>query len=381
LGDKTVTVSPQYSLAHGLDLNFSFPFLDAEWYLADDSLCWKLDEDHTAVLLDIGSLHEDGNCRVTALEHWEDGNVISMTLNYGGSDEEVYYSTTMWMSIRLLPWADQIASLWNCEPGERFDPLRYVSYSPFGPGVVLENDGEGVALSQEFGPGRNDLYLLRRFGEDVVLFTYGGLAKESRKENNSLEDSINNQTATFRPFDSLSNETDKKEMFKTLHELIDKHFLLLVDLSEDELDALLPDRITAYPAGFAELRDCFSFPCRELVEMSDSEEFPTLRFVGEGPNGESCLYTLVHGGGWFRQHSAAVSNGWYEEWDEAYANGKKTPDRAMSDFCGATAVKYRDGWLLKAGRFDNYDSMKPDYYYLTAEPLADAADEDRSPAG
>lgn len=125
--DKTVMVSPQYSLAHGLDLNFSFPFLDAQWYLADNTLCWKFGEDHTAVLSDIASLREDGNCRVTALERKEDGNVISIELNYSGSDDNVRYSTTAWMTIRLLPWGDRIAPLWNCEPGDTFDPLRYVS--------------------------------------------------------------------------------------------------------------------------------------------------------------------------------------------------------------------------------------------------------------
>ena len=381
VGDQTLTVSPQYSLAHAARVNTSFTILNAEWYLADDAVCWKLGEDSAAVLWDLGSLREDGSCRVTALERRVDGNVISMTLQYRGSDENVRYSTTAWMTIRLLPWGDRIASLWNCEPGDTFDPLRYVSASPFGPGVVLENDGEGVALSQDFGPGRSDLYLLRRFGEDVVLFTFFGDATETGKENNSLEDTIKNQTPTLRSYDALNNEKDQKEMLETLHALIDRHFLLLRDLSEDELAALLPDRITAYPVGFAELWDCFSFPCSELVEMGGDGEFPTLRFIGEGPEGERCQYTLVHGGGWFSQHSAAAPHEWYEEWSEAYADGKKTPDRAMTAFCGATAVKYRDGWLLKAGLFDNYDSKKTDYYYLTIEPLADDADEDLSSAG
>ena len=381
VGGKEVTVSPQYSLAHGRDLNFSFPFLDAEWYLADEAVCWKLDEDHTAVLLDIGSLREDGSCRVTALERREDVGVISMELKYGGSDEEVYYSTTVWLTIRLLSWGDRIASLWNCEPGDTFDPLRYVSRSPFGPGVVLENDGESVALSQEYGPDRSDLYLLRRYGEYVVLFTYVGNSTETRKENNSLEDTIKNQTPTFRSFDALNNEKDQREMLETLHALIDRHFLLLQGLDEAEITALLPDRIKAYPVGFAELRDCFSFPCSELVELGGDGEFPALRFIGEGPEGGSCLYTLAHGGGWFNRHSAAEPRDWYEEWSKAYADGKKTPDRAMTAFCGATAVKYRDGWLLNAGLFDNYDSTKPDYYYLTVEPLTDGTDENPSPAG
>ena len=381
VGGETVTVSPQYSLAHAARVNTSFTILNAEWYLADDAVCWKLGEDSAAVLWDLGSLREDGSCRVTALERREDGNAISMDLEYGGSDEGVFYSTDASITVCILPWGNQIAPLWNCEPGDTFDPLRYVSISPFGSAVVLENDGEGVALSDELWPGRSDLYLLRRFGEDVVLFTYTGTTSENRNENNNLEDTIKNQTRSFRSLDSLNNEKDQKDMLKTLHTLIDRHFILLTGLGEAELAALLPDRITAYPIGLSELRDCFTFPCSELVEMSGVGEFPTLRFIGEGPDGESCLYTFTHGGGWFNRHSSTEPSEWYKEWSEAYADGKKTPDRSMTAFCGATAVKYRDGWLLNAGLFDGNEMKQNDYYYLTAEPLADDADEDLSSAG
>jgi len=381
IGGQTATVSPQYSLAHAQRLNFSLPFLDADWYLADDAVCWKLGEDRTAVLWDLGSLREDGSCIVSALERTDDGSRITMKLDYSGSDECVFYSTDARMTIWLLPQGDQIAPLWNVEPGETFDPLRYSSHSPFGPGVVLENDGESVALAQRFDSTRNDLYLFHRFGEDVVLFTYQGTTSENRNENNSLEDTIKNQTRSFRPLDSLNNEKDRMDMLKTVHALIDRHFLFLTDLDEAELASLLPNRITAYPIGFSELRDCFTLPCRELLEMGGDGEFPCLRFIGDGPDGESCLYTLAHGGGWFNRHSSTEPHGWYAEWSEAYASGKRTPDRAMTDFCGATAVKYQDGWLLNAGQFDNLDRTQTDYYYLTVEPLADAGVEELSPAG
>lgn len=379
IGGETVSLSPQYSLAHG---QYGDRSVYAPWRLADTAVCWKIGEGRAAALWDLDTLREDGTSVVWGLERQDGDRLIRLLLNYSGSDEGVYYNTNADLDILILERGDQVAPLWKLEPGDSFDPMRYRIDSLSFDCTVLENDGVSLVLAQDDGENASTLCLFQRCGEDTVLFRYRGSTSENKNENNNLQDTINNQFRSFRSLDPLRSERDRDDMLQTLRALADERFRLLTGLEEEELSALLPDRITAYPVGFHELRDCFSIPCSELVEMTgSSDERPSLRFIGRGPDGEDCLYTLEHGGGWFYWNSWQNPHGWFSEWDSAYSSGKKAPDRAMTAFLGATAVKYHDGWLLNAGLIDGDEMNQNDYYYLTITPLAGAEDAETPPAG
>ena len=53
----------------------------------------------------------------------------------------------------------------------------------------------------------------------------------------------------------------------------------------------------------------------------------------------------------------------FGDWNDTYIEGKKDPDKEMSDWISGTAVAFEDGWLIKASR--DITSGDTQYYFLS----------------
>ena len=97
-------------------------------------------------------------------------------------------------------------------------------------------------------------------------------------------------------------------------------------------------------------------------DLEVSYDLSVIRFIADGPDGKAHTWSLANGGDIYRSISARYKFKNSGDWAEAYKDGRKDPDSDMSEWVGATAVAFDDGWLIISGKLDE---GKTQFYYLT----------------
>lgn len=349
---EELEVSSQYGLTVGV-LSDAFGVTYCEWVLTDDNAAIRMED---GILLRVSDLKGMPGKKGFSVLGLEPGYVF---LNRNISSRAAgVNSISDYIDIQVLPDARLADTPWHGQAGEElFDGIeRY---------LVLEGDEERCSFlvfsegwTQDDGKILVGLSEARQLGQDVVRVTVTSRVGTSAWTG-----------FEFLFHDPRENEEQQARMQELIDALFDGgHLQLLRGLSEEEYEALLPDRVVDVPGSSASGNGGFSIPCTRLIGMARDGLHYYLEWIGNNSEGEAVRYILHNDG-------PAYDDGENEpfmSWKTAYEAGKKTPDEAMSAFIGCPAVAFEDGWLIQPGKIylNRTNSMADNYYYLTVEPEA-----------
>lgn len=229
---------------------------------------------------------------------------------------------------------------------------------------ILENDGERItAIIKPLWTDRVVICMAQQMGEDLVLACSDGVGRITDDHGTSKDKALS-------PDMDLD---DRAFLLEPLTALFDGRIRLLQGLSKEQMTQILPDRIADYPVGFSLNKKHFSIPCSELLSVGmedlpwlDDYYAPAIRFKGSGPDGKGYVYSLYNGGETHKNNAVGYVEPLSYDLNRAYRDEEAAVDSVMSDFIGAKAVEYQDGWLILVGNIDPNGKEKQ-LYFLTME--------------
>ena len=369
LGGEEFVSYPQYSLMHGMP---TFGGESTDWVISDPVFTVRSGEDRILQLTGLDQLCSTERYYLDAMKQTDDRLHLHFSRSVNDKPDEAHAQTTSFeLDILLLQDRELRQLPWYLEEGQTItgkhirDDDGLVHYD------IRENSGDRLIFSMHDEWGRLPAFgIARQIGPDVLIGLSQGFI-------NRWEDRVDwsgNNPVMAEHFDlDPDTEADAELLAEPLLVFFDGHVHLSRGLTEEEQRMVLPGRVADFPPGETSYKNGgFAFPCRQLLEMVEEPEYSgtlILRFLGDGPDGEPCVYTLLNGGN-LALRQGLYENGapWYAEWDAAFEAGCQNPDEAMTAFLGAPAVAYEDGWLLNPGTFMGVRSPEPDYYFLTLEP-------------
>ncbi len=377
LNGEEAAVYPQYSLVRG---TLSEGWVDGHWYFADDVFTLQVNDSLVLQLTGLDKLCSEGRYYVNGVSR-DNGNLkISLTRNYSVSPDadhiDQIYSD---LEIRIIPEQKLEAVPWLKKPGEATSADAFINPYLTSEVTTLENNGKEAYFLARTPYGRDIIGMAIQNGQNMICCFSSGYYFRFNNKNDWSGNSQTVYPTNLNPFDDTEDRTFLAEPF---HALSTGCIHCFHDLTEEETGAILPSRIINQAVGnsTASTDGDFSFPCQNLVEFhgditdwSEDDDITdtlyTLCFTGDGPNSKQFLYTLVNGAGIAAFSLEGTDYEAVYRWGEAYKNGHSQPDEAMTEFLGAPAVAYEEGWILHPGSWDYDSKLKENYYYLTMTVL------------
>ncbi len=377
LKDGDVFAYDQYSLRCGRERGTIMSVLDSEWNLYDDIITWKIDDDLLLQLIGLRSLSLSRSYDLRFMQH-EPQHQLFFDYMKSSQNENTSFSEYAFLSVFVLPNMQLSEQPWYADGGEtvtaksvlELTVWEYTDGMNERSGIeteytILDNRGDTLVFSIPYDMSREFPYkalcYARQIGPDVVIgASYGNIYSFHRIKNDQHE----------KIFDPVSNVDDLDYLEEPLRKLFNGGIRLIRDPSGAALKKLLPCRISNYPASLKSVT-LFSFPCSELIDMSASDvhapgiasDISVIRFVATGPDGKEHVWSLANGADIHNSISARYRFKNFGDWNDTYIEGKKDPDKEMSDWISGTAVAFEDGWLIKASR--DITSGDTQYYFLS----------------
>ena len=355
LGEESLTLSSRYSLSVG-KYDPHYDIVKSEWVLQDDSVALPLSDGSLFLVTGIHSLPGKPGFAVQELYDAGDGG-YAMLKRLDRSqgricDDFLQIRTFTNKGLSVLPFSGEVGEELS------FGGCTY---------LVLEREEDGLVFLEnnpgwldQFGETIIGLSLARPVGQDTVMATIRAWAGNF------------NGTTTILDFHDPRDDPEQFARMRGLLEaVLDEYVHILHGLSDEELTALLPDRVADQPERYAVVDGSFSIPCTRLLGMSrydtQGSSYDEFVWLGTDADGQPVRYTLRNVAIAADYHGKTET---YDKWRDAFEAGRKTPDESMSAFIGCRAVAYEGGWLLCPGKvhFSKINSMANNYYYLTMRP-------------
>lgn len=370
----------RYSLSRG-HLDFfrraAVFMLDSTWSFSNDVFSFMTDE---STLLQLSGLRTLSEGKTYYLRSAETDDPLPR-LNFYNNEHGEDFSVSAELDVYVLKDRTLSEEAWFLEAGESTEASSFCSFECYiemdgslrcsaldTDYRILENDGETITFLMTL----KDRYLeptalcmARQYGQDIV-------AAVSRAERFA-------SGAVFErtPFDPAGSKEQRAILLEPLQTLFDGNIRLIADPTDEMLALALPQSIDNCPCWFFDKGTRLSIPCSRLLAMEyDEESNQVLRFIGPGPDGKECLYTLLNGGNGVDGKERERR----EHWNLVYKRDKTAVDSDMSQFLGARAIRCDEGWVVKMGTFlGDSGSSYDHYYYLTAEPVPQSLLSQESP--
>ena len=365
INGEDFAVNKQYSLARGvleIDHNYVMP----SWQFVDDMLSFKVDDDSIIQLSGLRSFFEERQYQWNELLRHP--QLLRLEAEYWSS-YGIGEVTREQLILLVFPNVQLSEEEWYLDAGEtqEVETAHFGNVAEYDDGTIelisehvqfeiLENNGDRiVALVKSEDYEGTEVCVAQQMGDDLVLVRAQAYHR------------INNRSGSVEEkcFAPDANLQEREYMLSPLIDLLDGRLRLLQNLTDEQMELLLPDRIVDYPVGFSLNSDHFSIPCREIIKsgyetspFTENYAVETLQFVGRGPDEKEYFYFLFN-----------ESDRPEHEFSAELRQEKPDVDADMSEFIGSKAYIYQDGWLIFVGNIDSNGRQKQ-YYYLTRE-LAD----------
>ena len=370
----------RYSLSRGHLVFFrrsSVLMLDSTWYFSDDVFSFMTDESTLLQLSGLRMLSEEKTYYLHSAE--TDAHLPGLHFYYNEDGED--FTVLADLDVYVLKDRKLSEEGWFLDAGESTEASSFCSfeshiemdgsvrYSALDTDYrILENDGETITFLMTL----KDRYLkptavcmARQYGQDIVA----AVSYAERDASGAFHDRT--------PFDPDGSMEQRAILLEPLRTLFDGNIRLIADPTDEMLALALPRSIDNCPCWLFDKGARLSIPCSRLLAMEyDGKNTQVLRFIGPGPDGEECLYTLLNGGNGVDGKERERR----EHWNLVYKGDKTAVDNDMSQFLGTRAIRCDGGWVVKMGTFlGDSGSSYDHYYYLTAELVPQALLSQESP--
>lgn len=371
---EEISVYSQYSLAPGRIMDPDHPnYMNPQWNIADDTISWQIDDDLILQLTGLQSLSSELSYTVTSMEH-EGHHCITLNCTTNITLHDCLQTLSADLQIFVFPGRTITEEPWYLESGvdiraESIFELQgnygldgsFWYTTPLTDYHILEKESDRVVFIAYYDTYmKNAICVAQQMGSNLVVGV-------SRAFANQLDDSSNG--STHCSYDPLEDTDAREFLLEPLTRLFDGRVRLIYDSSGKLDDQILPEKIVGYPVP---LCDCevFILPCSKLVEMRAARYDISIqtygpleiRYIGTGPDGQEHFYSLVNGSSVYCNPVADEQIAMLNEWNDAYLDGKASPDTALTELIGIPAIPYEEGWLLKTA---SYHGGTSEYYYLS----------------